>query len=251
MSHPKRVLVYKGRGVGPLSFRETIATLRSCLPTNYVVNSVDASDIAAGDVFQEAALFALPGGRDVPYDEDLRGSGNKQLRQFVENGGAFLGICAGGYYGASKVSFEVGHPLEITGIRELGFFPGEAAGTVYSPGAFCYDTEECAHAALLKIADLSFHAYYNGGCYFKDSAAYGPQVKAIGSYEDIETGPLTAIVQCQVGKGRAVLSGAHLDYRPTSLQGKVSQKVLQPLLESDSSRLQVVQNILQWLLVRS
>ncbi len=248
MSKPKHVLVYKGRGVGPLSFRETLATLKAYVPPGYVVSSVDLDSLVSGEILKEAALFAMPGGRDVPYDEDLRGPANANLRDFVRNGGAYLGICAGAYYGAAQVSFEIGHPLEVTGSRELAFFPGEACGTVYQPGGFRYDTEEVAHAARLKTNQQSFHAYYNGGCYFKNAGDYQPNVQVIATYDDVETGPEAAIVSCKVGTGRVILTGAHLDYRPMSVKGKVADVIFDALTASDEARIALVRSLLAQLL---
>ncbi len=234
--HKSRVLVYKGRGVGPLSFRETLTSLRGCLSTEFQVTTCSLEDLVKGDVLQDAGLFALPGGRDVPYDEDLRGAANANLRRFVEEGGGFLGICAGAYYGASRVIFEEGFPLEVMGSRELAFFPGDAVGTVYKPGQYIYDSEECAQAALLQVGSLRLHAYYNGGCYFRDALDYAPSVRTMGFYQDAPNTPLAAIVECQVGKGTAILSGPHLDYRASALKGKISNNLLDPLMASDEQR---------------
>lgn len=44
-----------------------------------------------------------------------------------------MGLCAGGYFGAKEVQFEMGTPLQVHGTRDLSFFPGIAKGTVF-PG---------------------------------------------------------------------------------------------------------------------
>jgi glutamine amidotransferase-like uncharacterized protein len=55
--------------------------------------------------------------------------------EFVElAGGSYLGLCAGAYYGSSRVVFEPGTPLEVIGDRELAFFPGIARGAAYPGG---------------------------------------------------------------------------------------------------------------------
>jgi len=41
------------------------------------------------------------------------------IREYVEQGGMYLGLCAGGYYGAQKVEFEVGTPLEVLILLDL------------------------------------------------------------------------------------------------------------------------------------
>lgn len=52
---------------------------------------------------------------------------------FVHSGGSYLGLCAGAYFGCSRVVFEPGTPLEVVGDRELAFFPGIARGAAF-PG---------------------------------------------------------------------------------------------------------------------
>ena len=91
----------------------------------------------------------MPGGADLPYCADLNGRGNELIRQFVEEGGgSYLGLCAGGYYGCSRVEFEPdSEKLRVAGDRELGFFPGVALGAVV-PG-FRYETEAGAAATRL------------------------------------------------------------------------------------------------------
>jgi biotin--protein ligase len=42
-------------------------------------------------------------------------------------------LCAGGYFGAREVQFEMGTSLEVHGQRDLAFFPGVARGAVF-PG---------------------------------------------------------------------------------------------------------------------
>lgn len=53
--------------------------------------------------------------------------------EYVEGGGSYLGLCAGAYYGCSSVEFEPGSSMEVSGDRELAFFPGAAIGAAY-PG---------------------------------------------------------------------------------------------------------------------
>ncbi|MDP1835800.1 MAG: BPL-N domain-containing protein [Chlamydiales bacterium] len=244
MTSKKYVLIYKDRGVGPLSFKETLLSLRACLPSTYQVNSVNAAAVIQGDVFDDAALFVLPGGRDVPYHEDLAGAGNNNLRHFVNSGGGFLGICAGAYFGAGEVLFENGHPLEVKGTRELAFFPGLAEGPVYGLGRYRYDSEESGKAALVNIQGQTLHIYYNGGCSFRDVHLFEPSINVLGSYQDAGDKPLAAIIQCQVGKGTVILSGVHLDYRPQCVKNQVPDELVELLEKSDASRIKLLTELL-------
>jgi glutamine amidotransferase-like uncharacterized protein len=90
----------------------------------------------------------MPGGRDLPYVKKLQGQGNRNISDFVRNGGSYLGICAGAYYGCSLVQFAQGDSLlEVVGPRELAFFPGISQGPVFAG----FDYASCAGA---KAADI-------------------------------------------------------------------------------------------------
>ena len=101
----------------------------------------------------QAAALIIPGGRDMPYHERLQGIPNARIKSYVMNGGSYLGICAGAYYGASSIEFDIGHPLEVIAKRELHFFPGIARGPAYGYGTFSYISECGARVAKLKMHD--------------------------------------------------------------------------------------------------
>lgn len=243
-SNTPLALVYKGRGAGPLSYREIKAMLKSTLPADWSVLSVTAEEVIRGDLLQQAGLFAMPGGRDVPYHEDLSGEGNRHIRALVERGGGFLGICAGAYYGTASVCFEKGGPLEVTGSRELAFFPGASEGPVYGLGQFRYDSEECARAAWVGLEGRKLFSYYNGGCYFVFPEHHQERTRVIGHYLDAGPEPIAAIVECRVGNGKAILSGVHIDYRPSSIKNKVPDHLYETLLACEEARLALVSNLI-------
>lgn len=159
---------------------------------------------------QRFSTLIMPGGRDKPYHAHLQGSPNQKIRQFVEDGGTYLGICAGAYYGCKLVEFDKGFPLEVFEERELSFFNGSAIGPAYGKGTFEYGTEKGARLAKLGMKDKIFHVYYNGGPYFSGDFT---NVKILARYLDLPERP-PAIIECKVGKGRAILSGVHLEYSP-------------------------------------
>ena len=100
----------------------------------------------------------IPGGRDRPYQASLQGEGVQAIkciavqcsakkciaahckavqcstlqciavlslvqlytRQFVESGGSYLGLCAGAYFAAARVSFQPGTDLQVQYIQVRG-----------------------------------------------------------------------------------------------------------------------------------
>lgn len=167
---------------------------------------LEPDDVKRGKWREKADLFIMPGGRDIPYDRALRGKGNQQIREFVESGGKYLGICAGAYYGAAKVEFELGTDLEVNEERELAFYPGKAVGTLF-PG-FVYGTERGAHLVEVRTKTGTETFYYNGGCGFPAVENF-PVVEVLGRIAG--TG-IAAIIRRKVGRGFAVLSGVHVEF---------------------------------------
>ena len=150
---------------------------------SFVVEKTDAAAIREGALEERCRLLVLPGGRDLPYCSKLNGEGNEKIRKFVKNGGSYLGLCAGGYYGTSCVQFAVGDPImEVRGPRELKFFPGVARGPTF-PG-FQYNSNAGARACSVRLhpaahrllgkenhseGTSSLAVYYDGGGYFTHS----------------------------------------------------------------------------------
>ena len=205
----QKIAVYLDEGVDARLFREVVQGLPGH-PKRF-----DRHSFLEEGWESELDLLVIPGGRDVPYHNALRGEPNRRIRRFVEAGGSFLGICAGAYYGSQEVIFEEGGQLEVLAKRELGFFPGRAVGPAYGNGSFRYGTEAGARQARLLFGQETAEVYFNGGCYF-EAAEKHPQVEVLATYDDLEGSP-AAIISCQVGKGRAILSGVHLEKNPTFL----------------------------------
>lgn len=158
----------------------------------------------------------------MAYCRTLNGEGNRRISQFVERGGAYLGLCAGGYYGSKRCEFEVGDKkMEVVGSRELAFYPGICRGCAF-PG-FIYHSEAGARSVELKVstaalaegsAPEAFRSYYNGGGVFVDAPKYKDKgVEILASYTEklnVDPGEGTAaVVYCKVGDGAAVLTGPH------------------------------------------
>ncbi|MDF2549192.1 MAG: uncharacterized protein K0S07_259 [Chlamydiales bacterium] len=211
---PKQICVYADEGAHPFSVKEACRSLKQELP-HQTIALVNRQDIASG-VLERSCLLVMPGGRDIPYHNALKGAGNARIRSFVELGGAYLGICAGAYYGSSEVLFEEGLPLEVKAKRELAFFPGPAVGTLFQRGRFAYDSEQGACPAPVLFQNRVLHVYYNGGCYFPNSQEHAPSIDTLARYACLDSP--AAIVACQVGLGRAILSGVHIEFAASQLK---------------------------------
>ena len=167
-------------------------------------------------------MFVMPGGADAGYCRVLNGEGNRRLRQYVERGGAYLGFCAGAYYGSRRCEFEEGNKeLEVVGDRELSFFPGICRGLAF-PG-FSYNSEAGTRAVKLAVLEDAFsqgsvpgmfRSYYNGGGVFVDAPLYRDRgVEILANYTEplnVDAGRgVSAVVYCKVGEGNVILCNTH------------------------------------------
>lgn len=146
--------VYTGPGAGSRSVLSAVESLRRALKPSLIVDTLTTDQLLQGEWIKGCRMLVMPGGADLPYCRHLNGAGNQFISDFVKiQGGAYLGLCAGAYYGCSRVEFEVGSELEVVGDRELGFYPGIARGSIY-PG-FDYQSEKGARAAPIRFKKSS------------------------------------------------------------------------------------------------
>ncbi|EKD12194.1 uncharacterized protein L3040_003395 [Drepanopeziza brunnea f. sp. 'multigermtubi'] len=245
------VLVYSGNGSTTECVRHCLYTLRRLLSPNYAVIPVTDNVILKEPWTASCALLVFPGGADMGYCRSLNGEGNRRIELYVRRGGAYLGFCAGGYYGSSRCEFEVGNRvLEVIGSRELSFFPGTSRGCAFK--GFVYHSEAGARAVDLQVqkeafktgvVPQSFRSYYNGGGIFVEADSFaGKGVEVLAKYSsdlDVEGGS-AAVVFCKVGEGGAILTGPHPEFAAVNLDSKSNgpeySKLVDELAEDDASR---------------
>lgn len=176
---------------------------------------------------QTIALF-LPGimGDHSPYSKELGRIGNEKIRDYVENGGVFIGGCAGAYYACSDILYDppwLDQPK--TSQPGLDFFNGLARGPLPnlaketgSPDWF----EDCTHTEI--EFDLNTGAkrktniiYGNGPMLFPDTQEEAEQINVIARYTSVAGEPI-AIASKRVGKGLAIFLGV-LPYYGADLYG--------------------------------
>ncbi|KAH7175812.1 biotin-protein ligase [Dactylonectria macrodidyma] len=256
------VLVYTGVGTTVESVRHCIWTLRRLLSPNYAVIPITETILLKEPWASTCALLVFPGGADLGYCQALNGEGNRRISHFVRRGGAYLGFCAGGYYGSQRCEFERGNPpLEVIGSRELGFFPGTCRGGAFK--GFEYASEKGARAVRLKIVNEAFArddvptetlSYYNGGGVFVDAAsAKSNSVEVLATYEDdidVDGGDeKAAVIVCSVGSGKALLTGPHPEFAAANLHPHPAipdyAELIGKLTDEDQSRVNFLKACLE------
>ena len=226
------IYVYNDSGVSEESLTHTISFFKKNYAKNYNITAINAAQIKITNWYDDAALFVMPGGADIPYARKLNGQGNKIIKDYVNNGGSYLGICAGSYYASAKIEFDKDGPLEVIGTREIDFFPGIAKGPVLAP--FKYKSNSGTRAANIVYNNNDVSVFYNGGPYFiLPEKAQNIETLAYYNYEQKS---LPAIVKVKYGQGLVILSGVHFEYDTYKLdKNDVYLKKIIPILSKNKN----------------
>lgn len=205
------IWIYNDEGVSELSMKSAFTTFQSKLPAHNMttVRLISSADILNGKLIGRGILV-MPGGADMPYCHKLNGAGNDIIRQFVARGNIYIGICAGGYYGAQTIEF-LGEGYEISGSRELAFFSGAAVGSMLElthGQRYNQKTASKALATLNYANGQQDKVYYHGGAYFVGDAE--ADFKVLATYSSGKN----AIVSGCFEQGRYLLSGVHFELCP-------------------------------------
>jgi glutamine amidotransferase-like uncharacterized protein len=182
--------VYLGRGVFPPSAKALVRRLDEAgrAPRLLFEEQVTAEGLKG------LRLLVMPGGWAPSQHESLGVRGRAAMRAFVEEGGSYVGICAGAYLACSTVAWE-GRDYPY----DLGLARGRAAGPVKGLAAWpaCERVEIAAEGRKIP-------ALYAGGCSLSiDGAA------VLATYPD----GTAAAVRAPCGKGSIVLIGVHPELR--------------------------------------
>ncbi len=241
----KQIIVYVDQGVDGASLKQLVKNLYQEVDlSQYLIRRMDAETLKTGDWEKETVLLIIPGGRDVYYHTALDGCGTDKIRQFVEAGGHYLGLCAGAYFASAGIEFERGGKMQVCAKRSLSFFPGTAIGPAYGPNKYSYESQQGVEAALISHQNESCFVYYNGGCFFDINDSFS-HVKTLATYQHLENEP-PAILSCQVQNGLAILSGVHIEFSSQFLsrQDEHIQRIYPYLCKDEKKRRQLFRDLL-------
>ena len=246
LNKPITVWVYNDKGASALSVQSALATMQQKLPKNLIiaVQTISSQDIinnALNDQLNDETkgILVIPGGADLPYCQQLNGKGNENIRQFISNGNIYIGICAGGYYGARDIEFtgqSSNKSYEINGTRELALFSGTAIGSIasFTNGQLYDETVKSKAMVTLDYADgQQDEVYYHGGAYFvADNEAFN----VVATYHDGKN----AVVSGNFGKGQYLLSGVHFELCPRVYEEYAIAKASEVDIEKEQSLLSAI-----------
>ena len=207
-----RVAVFADAGTNHLLNRNIVSLLESegipCLV-------IDRSRIAR-EQLADIEAYIVPGGYSTFQNTATGDRGLVAIREFVESGGRYLGICAGAYMASRDVFWEEEHfpyPLSL--------FDGTAEGALDAVAAWPNESgvsltlTDAGKRRGLK-ADAEGEFYYKGGPRFYG----GTNSTVLARYQDGSA----AIITRPYGNGEVVLNGIH--YERSAPQGEDDQEDL-------------------------
>lgn len=225
-----RIAIYVGNGPSPL----TISHLKSALMLHFqnaVITDTYGVDLRNNSLNALYDLIAMPGGPSSKMSDEIGETGLLNIRNFVENGGHYIGFCGGAYLASKRSIFKTTqHDLDKT--RNLALFNGTKMGPI--DAGLGYITLMHNHTEL--------PVYLYGGGYFVDASKHN-HVDILAKFSDGEA----AVILCHFGKGKALLSSPHFEYDPYHLRGDsyVNDQHITTLMEVNIQRLSFMQYALE------
>jgi glutamine amidotransferase-like uncharacterized protein len=197
----KIIAIYNDAGTS----QTCIKSLEALLGHHEIIK-VNAEDIMSGAAFENLYALIMPGGADLPYCEKLTEPALQNIRDYIENGGNYIGICAGAYFACTAIEYNKGQTDEICGPRALGLVNAIAYGSHPQLAPYYDDTINTASVVnLIDQFGVPTHSFYHGGPAF---ALNDPDVRVVTQYAEIDNVP-PAVITKQIGAGNVLLVGVH------------------------------------------
>ncbi len=148
-------------------------------------------------------IVSFPGGDMYRYSQDILESGKEKIRDFIRNGGKYIGLCAGGFFTSEKLYWQGSRLI----MSSLSLFEGTARGPnneiiAYPWYGMCdvkLDTTQVIARGM--SASLSV-LYYRCPCFEPE----GDEIFQPGTYSAINK---AAMLVFEYGSGRVFATGAH------------------------------------------
>ncbi|GEM_PF-3062814 len=182
---------------------------------------IDMEDIDKGRLGQFDVIY-FAGGYADHYYRYYQGSIAQKIRDFIADGGGYIGVCAGAYFACDKIQWENGvydYPLNLNpgqasgGLKGVGSIHDLANGANYDPWALCN----------IRITHKESGDSYDVGQSFKVGYLYGPYFENLGSATVVarydyngSADEKPAMVKYSYGNGKVFLSGPHPEFEETA-----------------------------------
>jgi glutamine amidotransferase-like uncharacterized protein len=208
------------------AWRDSIFGVRRVLEdNNYTWESIDADDVNNNNLTSYYKLIVFPGGWAGGYNEYINSSGYQNIRDFVSNGGSYLGLCAGSFFACDKTYWREGSILNTpqnTYNYPLNLWDGIGDGVIRD---FVYWGETTYHpddpssrmtdikidTELMPEAEPIINVLYFGGPVFRPYAGKWGNTQVIARYEmdGFSADEFAAMILFPYGNGKVFLSAVH------------------------------------------
>ncbi len=202
--------IYQGPG-SPQSSVENVTSVLKPYPQATVV-VLSARQVASPDL-SSFDVLVFPGGSGSGQSKGIGAAGLKNVRDFVKNGGGYVGICGGAYLACSNFSWG------------LGILNAATVSDKWRRGQAMLDLEPTpAGRAWLGDVSSAFKVRYHNGPILKPAArtdippysvltVFKTEIAEYGSPVGIQVGS-PAQVTATFGKGRVFISSPHPENTP-------------------------------------
>lgn len=227
----KQVLVFQSANTSS----SIVPNLQKAFDGIAAVKTISPRELGKTKKIDESTIaFILPGiiGEDSTYHHDIGRKGNKKITGYVEDGGVFMGICAGAYYAARQIIYEPPwRTAPKTRKPGLDFFNGIAKGPLNNLAVNDFDSwfSDLSVTMLTTKNDKGYTTlcgtmYGNGPVLLPDTSE--KDLCVIARYDDAPDKPI-AIASKNIKDGLAIFSGAlpYIDYMPVGARGGAYQKL--------------------------
>ena len=170
----------------------------------YTVTRVDA-DYINNEGINNFKIMCVPGGDMFQYSQDISSKGKENIKDFIRNGGGYIGICGGAYFASEKVIWR-GAQLPMT---PLGIFSGTAEGPIneiipYPDYGMCkVNIVDTTHPITQSEPDSAWTLYYWGPILLPNQNA---EVTILGRYDAVNQSTMVAF---DYEQGRVFIIGTH------------------------------------------
>ncbi len=206
-THSKEVWIYSDDG----TWGDGIIALEQFFNHyNIPHKRIYASDLNNSANYYDASAICFPGGYSYNYKLALTEKTVNNIRNYVSNGGSYIGICAGAYFASSSVVWE-GFEYPYS----LSLFKGKAIGSMHSIAAWDnYNMTKIStnqQNSILVNSDKELNVLYYGGPHFESE---GINYETLAFWEDYNKYP--AIINFNFDAGKVLLIGPHLEIEEDS-----------------------------------
>lgn len=208
------IAIYSDQGVWEESVK---ATRKMFQWMGYEVELIDANYINKKEL-DNFEILCFPGGDMFQYAQDISSEGKDDIRNFVSDGGGYIGICGGAYFASEKVVWQE-NELPMT---PLGLFSGTAKGPIdeiitYPDYSMCeVNIVDSTHPVTKSEPDSVSVLYYWGPVLIPDK---DNDINILGRYDKRNQPVMLAF---NYSKGRVFLIGTHPEIEENSDRDGVS-----------------------------